>query len=235
MIDELLNPYKGDEPLKQKDIIIEYDKKRSDYADMLKAILSICKKSDAGDFNKKIHINRFDEIKTRDNKPQISEKIYEIVIGFPSQMTWCEEVHSICGLHFCMMGKTAHLFVDETHSDKNDIKVFLKYAGKVDKDFINVTNKRTQGGIGTTAGVLWNVSSGSTFATSFSKVNFEKYIDIPKYLKAIGRVIKHGILWVPRKLGFFRQNDIIKQKYETLIKDFYIHYLPMLLGEVNAK
>ena len=215
MIDELLNPYKGDEPLKQKDIIIEYDKKRSDYADMLKAILSICKKSDAGDFNKKIHINRFDEIKTRDNKPQISEKIYEIVIGFPSQMTWCEEVHSI--------------------SDKNDIKVFLKYAGKVDKDFINVTNKRTQGGIGTTAGVLWNVSSGSTFATSFSKVNFEKYIDIPKYLKAIGRVIKHGILWVPRKLGFFRQNDIIKQKYETLIKDFYIHYLPMLLGEVNAK
>ena len=61
MIEDVLNSSKGvKEPPKKKDIIIEFDQARSDYADMLKGILSICNQSDAADFNKKIHINRYD-------------------------------------------------------------------------------------------------------------------------------------------------------------------------------
>jgi hypothetical protein len=36
-------------------------------------------------------------------------------------------------------------------------------------------------------------------------------------------------------MGFGRQNEIQKKKYEILIKDFYIHYMPMLIGELDAK
>lgn len=46
MVEDILNSTKVEEPVK-KEIIIEFDKERSDYADMLKGILSICNQSDA--------------------------------------------------------------------------------------------------------------------------------------------------------------------------------------------
>ncbi len=57
MVEDMLNSTEGNKHVK-KEIIIEFDEDRSDYADMLKGILSISNQSDAADFNKKGHINR---------------------------------------------------------------------------------------------------------------------------------------------------------------------------------
>ena len=236
MIEDALNSNKDKEPVK-KDIIIEFDKKRTEYADMLKAILSICNQSDAADFNKKVHINRFDEIKVTDNKSQISEKIYEVLIGLPGEQGWCEEVTSYHGLHFCMLGKNAHIYVDETHTDQKAEKAFIEYANQINKDFEKLKKNRSQEGFCGCSIVFWKPSSeeNKSFKTQFNEVACVRYVDFPKYIKKIA----YGIAWPFRQLyrlmGFGRQTDILNLKYQTLIKDFYIHYLPMLIGELDAK
>jgi hypothetical protein len=235
MVEDILNSTKVEEPVK-KEIIIEFDKERSDYADMLKGILSICNQSDAADFNKKVHINRYDEIKVRDNKSSISENIYEIVIGLPDKMDWCEEVNSYHGLHFCMMGKTAHIFVEETHTDKNDIIKFLKYETVVNDDFAKLKSKRSSGGMSGSSISLWNPSADvRSFKEQLNEEAFDKYLDVPRLFKLAGKKIGSIFKTVFRSMGFGRQNEIQKKKYEILIKDFYIHYMPMLIGELDAK
>lgn len=236
MIEEVLNSSKGtDAPSKKKDIIIEFDKARSDYADMLKGIMSICNKSDAADFNKKVHINRFDEIKVKDNKWSISENIYEIVIGLPEKMDWCEEINTYHGLHFCMMGKTAHIYVEETHSDKKKTVEFQKYATIVNNDFANLTKKRSNGGMASYSIALWTPSNEMSFKERFNEEAFERYLDVPRFFKMAGEKIGSFFKRISRAMGFGRQSAILKQKYQILIKDFYIHYLPMLIGELDAK
>ena len=235
MIEDALNSAKVKEPVK-KDIIIEFDKYRSEYADMLKGILSICNHSDAADFNKKVHINRYDEIKVRDNKCSISENIYEVVIGLPDEMDWCDEVNSYLGLHFCMMGKTAHIYVEETHTSKKEYEYFLKYAAVVNDDFFSLRSKRSNGGIKNYSIALWNPSDeDKSFKDQFNKRKFERYIDLPKVFKMVGNAIVTTFKVIFRAIGFGRQSEILKQKYQILIKDFYIHYLPMLIGELDAK
>ena len=235
MIEDALNSTKVNEPVK-KDIIIEFDKKRSDYADMLKGILSICNQSDAADFNKKVHINRYDEIKVRDNKSQISENIFEVVIGLPEEMKWCEEVSSYHGLHFCMLGKTAHIYVDETPSSKKEIVAFLNYAAVIDDDFSKRKSKRSQGGMASSSIALWNPSNKKqSFKEQFNEEELEKYLDIPTFFSKVGKKISSFFRRVFRKIGFARQDEILNQKYQILIKDFYIHYLQMLIGELDAK
>lgn len=230
MIDENLDPFNmKKETLLKNDIIIEYDDKRSDYADMLKSILSICNKSDAADFNKKIHINRFDKVKVRDNKPQISEKIYEIIIGFPKEMEWCEEVNSYHGLHFCLMGKTAHIYVDEVHTNKESIIKLYNYKKCVDSDFKKLTTTSSSAGMTKRAIILWK--SHSEGNERQNENDNDNYTDIPGFFAKIVKSIKAGFIDVFRKIGFYRQKDIMKIKYQTLIKDFYIHYLPLLIGE----
>lgn len=164
MIEDNLNSSKK-ETLKN-DIIIEYDKERTDYADMLKSIISICNDSDASEFNKKIHINRYDEIKVRDNKNQISENIYEIVIGLPDEMNWCEEVSSYHGLHFCMEGKTSHIYIDEIHNTKSEIKEFEKYATNVEAEFKMRKTKKSVEGMDGYAITLWKPSSEKNHSKS---------------------------------------------------------------------
>lgn len=235
MVEDILNSTKVKEPVK-KDIIIEFDKDRSDYADMLKGILSICNQSDAADFNKKVHLNRYDEIKVRDNKSSISENIYEIVIGLPDKMDWCEEVNSYHGLHFCMMGKTAHIYVDESHTGKKEIVDFLKYAAVVNDDFAKLKSKRSNGGMTSHSITLWNPSNEvKSFKKQLNEAAFEKYLDVPRLFKMAGKKIGSFFKFIFRSMGFGRQNEILKQKYQTLIKDFYIHYMPMLIGELDAK
>ena len=235
MLEDNLNPLKKE--VIKKDIIIEYDKERSDYADMLKSIISICNDSDAAEFNKKIHINRYDEIKVRDNKNQISENIYEIVIGLPNEMDWCEEVSSYHGLHFCMEGKTAHIFVDETHSDKKEIVEFFSYASIVNEEFKKRKKERSPEGIVGCSIALWKPSTEkSSFKNQLDSKALGKYLDVPKFFrKVVGSNVRSFFRSIYRGLGFGRQNDILRQKYKVLIKDFYIHYLPMLIGELNAK
>jgi len=236
MVEDVLNSSKRtNESPKEKDIIIEFDKERSDYADMLKGILSICNQSDAADFNKKVHINRYDEIKVRDNKSSISENIYEVVIGLPEKMDWCEEVNSYHGLHFCMMGKTAHIYVEETHTGKKEIVEFLKFAALVNEDFAKLKNKRSKAGMTSHSIPLWNPSSEVSFKKQLNEEAFEKYLDLPKFFKMAGKKIVSFFKVVFRSMGFGRQSEILKQKYQILIKDFYIHYLPMLIGELDAK
>ena len=235
MVEDVLNSTKVKEPVK-KDIIIEFDKDRSDYADMLKGILSICNQSDAADFNKKVHINRYDEIKVRDNKSTISENIYEIVIGLPDKMDWCEEVSSYHGLHFCMMGKTAHIYVDESHTGKKEIVEFLKYAVVVNNDFAKLKSKRSSGGMTSHYITFWNPSKEEkSFKKQFNEAAYDDYLDVPGLFKKLGKKIGSFFKSIFRSIGFGRQNEILKQKYQTLIKDFYIHYMPMLIGELDAK
>lgn len=234
MIEDCLNSSKK-EPLK-RDIIIEYDKERTDYADMLKSIISICNDSDAADFNKKLHINRYDEIKTRDNKNQFSENIFEIVIGLPNKMEWCEEVSTYHGLHFCMVGKTAHLYVDEIHYSKSEIKEFEKYGSNVEVKYKMRTTKRSKEGMCGLAMTLWKPSSeNKSFKEQFDKEAFEKYLDVPWLFHWIGRNVKSAFRWVVRGIGLGRQNELIKKKYRILIKDFYLHYLPMLIGASDER
>lgn len=234
MIEDNLNSSKK-ETLKN-DIIIEYDKERTDYADMLKSIISICNDSDASEFNKKIHINRYDEIKVRDNKNQISENIYEIVIGLPDEMNWCEEVSSYHGLHFCMEGKTSHIYIDEIHNTKSEIKEFEKYATNVEAEFKMRKTKKSVEGMDGYAITLWKPSSEKkSFKEQFDKETFEKYLDVPRPFHWIGRKIKSWARTGWRSMGFGRQKDLRKRKYRILIKDFYLHYLPMLIGEADAR
>jgi hypothetical protein len=235
MLEDNLNPSKK-ETLK-KDIIIQYDKERADYADMLKSIVSICdNNSDAADFNKKIHVNRYDEIKIRDNKNQISENIYEIVIGLPNKMDWCKEVSTYFGLHFCWLGKTAHIYVDEMHYYKSDIEEFEKYAARIETDFDLRTTKRSEKGMRGCAMVLWKPSAeGESVKEQFDYEAFERYVDIPGLFHRIFVGIGSFLRKVVRKIGFSRQNDIIKNRYKILIKDFYLHYLPVLIGEADAR
>ena len=236
MIEDVLNSSKGvKEPPKKKDIIIEFDQARSDYADMLKGILSICNQSDAADFNKKIHINRYDEIRIRDNKSSISENIYEVVIGLPDKMDWCEEVNSYHGLHFCMMGKTAHIYVEEAHTGKKEILDFLKFAAVVNDDFAKLKSKRSNGGMTSHSIALWNPSKEMSFKEQLNEEEFEKYVDVPRFFKLAGKKIGSFFKGIFRAMGFGRQSEILKQKYQILIMDFYIDYLPMLIGEIDAK
>lgn len=234
MLEDKLNSSKKE--ISKRDIIIEYDKDRTDYADMLKSIISICNDSDASEFNKKIHINRYDEIKVRDNKNQISENIYEIVIGLPDEMDWCEEVSSYHGLHFCMEGKTAHVYVDEIHYSKSEIKEFEKYATNVEAEFKIRKTKRSEKGMGSCAMMFWNPSTGDkSFKEQFNKKALDRYLDVPWLFHWIGRNVRSGVRWAVRAIGLGRQNDLRKRKYKILIKDFYLHYLPMLIGEADAR
>lgn len=235
MVEDALNSTKVEEPVK-KDIIIEYDKERSEFADMLKSILSICNQSDAADFNKKVHLNRYDEIKVRDNKSLISENIYEVVIGLPGKMDWCEEVNSYHGLHFCMMGKTAHIYVEESHTGKKEFVDFHKYAALVNNDFAKLKSKRSNGGMTGHSVALWNPSNEvKSFKKQLNEEAFEKYLDVPQFFKMAGKKIGSFFKGIFQSMGFGRQSGILKQKYQILIKDFYIHYLPMLIGELDAK
>ncbi len=235
MIEEALNSTQTTESPK-KEIIIEFDENRSDYADMLKGILSICNNSDAADLNKKIHINRYDMIKVRDNKSQISENIYEIVIGFPNSMDWCEEVVNYHGLHICMMGKTAHLYVDETHSDKKEIKEFLKFSALVENDFNKFKSRRSVEGMTGMSATIWNPSIAlASFKSQLNEDAIDRYLDVPMYFKWWFGKIASVFKTIFRALGFGRQNEVIKQKYKTLIKNFYVFYLPMFIGELDAK
>ena len=235
MVEDILNSTKVEEPVK-KEIIIEFDEKRSEYADMLKGILSICNQSDAADFNKKVHINRYDKIRVSDNKSSISENIYEIVIGLPNEMDWCEEVNSYHGLHFCMMGKTAHIFVEETHTGKKEIVDFFKYADVVNDDFEKLKSRRSNGGMTSHSITLWNPSNEvKSFKKQRNEAAFEKYYDVPQFFNKAGKTIGSIFKRIYRAMGFGRQSEIIKQKYQILIKDFYIHYMPMLIGELDAK
>ena len=192
MVEDVLNSSNGaNEPLKKKEIIIQFDKERSDYADMLKGILSICNQSDAGEFNKKIHINRYDEIKAKDNKSSFSENIYEIIIGFPDKMDWCEKVNSYHGLNFCMMGKTAHIYVEETHAGKKEIMDFLKYADVVNNDFAKLKKKCSNDGMAGHSTALWNPSKDQTFKEQINEEAFDKYLDVPQFFKIAGRKSAH--------------------------------------------
>lgn len=234
MLEDNLNSSKK-ETLK-KDIIIEYDKDRADYADMLKSIISICNDSDAADFNKKIHINRYDEIKVRDNKNQFSENIFEIVIGLPDKMEWCEEVTSYYGLHFCMVGKTVHIYVDEIHYKQSEIKEFEKYASNIETEYVMRKTKKSEEGIKSSAMKFWDPSTEKkSFKEQFDEEEFKKYVDLFWPLHWLGRQIKSGFRWVIRGIGLSQQNDILKRKYRILIKNFYLHYLPMLIGEADAR
>lgn len=236
MVEEMLNSSKGKQEPTKKNIIIWFDDKTSDYADMLKGVLSICEPSDAADFNKKIHINRYDLVMNRDNKASISENIYEIFIGQPGKMDWCKEVYSNHGLHFCMMGKTAHIYVDESHTGKKELIKFAKYSALIEKDYEKLVSQRSEGGMTSHSIVLWNPSDEEkTFQEQFNEEAMDNYVDVPQFFKSTGKKIGAFFKSIFRLMGFGRQSEIIKKKYQTLIKDFYIHYLPMLIGELNAK
>ena len=236
MIEDVLNSSKGaNEPPMKKEIIIEFDDGRSEYADMLKGILSICNQSDAADFNKKVHINRYDKYEVKHNLSSISENIYEILIGLPDKMGWCEEVNSYHGLHFCMMGKTAHIYVEETHTEKKELVEFLKYASVINADFDKLKSKRSNGGMKSHSISLWNPSKELSFKKQLNEEAFEKYLDLPRFFKMAGKKVGSLFKFIFRSMGFGRQSKILEQKYEILIKDFYIHYLPMLIGELDEK
>lgn len=235
MISEQLNS-KVDKPFEKKDIIIEYDKGCAQYSDMLKAILSICNESDAAEFNKKIHVNRYDLIKVKDNKVGFSENIYELVIGLPNEMKWCEEVSSYYGLHICMVGKTAHIYVENVHTDKDSMKKFLEYASRIESEYKKIIKVKTTEGIGRFSVALWCPVEGKTFAHQWNNKEYEdRYIDVPKAFKIVGNAIATAFKWAIRKLGFLRQRDILDYKYKILIKDFYLHYFPMFIGVLNGQ
>ena len=83
--------------------------------------------------------------------------------------------------------------------------------------------------------VLWNPDKDLSFKEQLNEEEFEKYVDVPRFFKLAGKKIGSIFKSIFRARGFGRQSEILKEKYETLIKDFYIHYLPMLIGELDAK
>ena len=135
-----------------------------------------------------------------------------------------------------MMGKTAHIYVDESHTGKKEIVDFLKYAAIVNDDFAKLKSKRSNGGMTSHSITLWNPSNEEkSFKKQLNEAAFEKYLDVPRLFKMAGKKIGSFFKFIFRSMGFGRQNEILKQKYQTLIKDFYIHYMPMLIGELDAK
>ncbi len=232
MIEEALNSSVGKEELKKKDIIIWFDSNTSDYADMLKSILSICEPSDAADFNKKVHINRYDLVVNRDNKASISENIYEIFIGQPDKMGWCPEIRSYHGLHYCREGKTAHIYVEGTQTGRKELAESRKFSRVISSVFEECKLDR-------------NASATINHASTSPKNNMlkgkiddadnEKYVDLPEIFKNAGSKVGSAFKKVFRSIGFARQKNILDLKYQILIKDFYLNYMPELIGEKGAK
>ncbi len=232
MVEDILNSSVGKEDLKKKDIIIWFDSNTSDYADMLKSILSICEPSDAADFNKKVHINRYDLAIKRDNKASISENIYEIFIGQPDKMGWCPEIKSYYGLHYCREGKTAHIYVEGTHTGRKELAEFRKFSRTINSVFEECKFDK-------------NASANINHANSSPKNNMlkgkiddadnENYIDVPEFFKNVGNKIGSAFKGAFRYVGFARQKEILDLKYRILIKDFYLNFMPELIGEKGAK
>ena len=233
MVEDVLNSSKGaNEPPKKKDIIIWFDSDTSDYADMLKSILSICEPSDAADFNKKVHINRYDLAINRDNKASISENIYEIFIGQPDKMGWCPEIRSYYGLHYCREGKTAHIYVEGTHTGRKELAEFRKFSRTINSVFDEC--KFDKNG----SAKINHVKSSpknNMIKGKIDDADNEKYIDVPEFFKNVGNKIGSAFKGAFRFVGFARQKEILDLKYRILIKDFYLNFMPELIGEKGAK
>ena len=124
----------------------------------------------------------------------------------------------------------------DENCDKNDIIKFLKYETVVNDDFAKLKSKRSSGGMSGSSISLWNPSADvRSFKEQLNEEAFDKYLDVPRLFKLAGKKIGSIFKTVFRSMGFGRQNEIQKKKYEILIKDFYIHYMPMLIGELDAK
>lgn len=226
MLEDRLNSSKKE--TSKKDIIIQFDKARAEFADMLKSIISICNNnSDAANFNKKIHVNLYDETKVRDNKNQISENIYEIIIGYPDDKDWCkEQTTPRFGMHVCWVGKTAHIYVEEKHYEKKEIKEFHKYATMVNEEFKEYIIDPNQ-----------NDYQESSFALQKPKGQPDEdgYWDVPKIFNKVRHGIAHPFKWAYSKLGFGKQHKVLRQKYQILIMDFYLNYMPKYIGVIDAR
>ena len=201
----------------RRDLAIIYNAKEESFANLFFSICSITGSSDAAEFNKYLRVNRFDVRKAKDNESARSEQCSELYFGKSKASELLDEVWSQYGMHILMIGKKACLYVDEIHANKDDIKRFNLFAVGIESRYKQTITQKTKGGL---------MLSSTITTGAINSTLKDNYWDLPAFFKKIGVNVKGFIVFCMKKIGFFRQHDILSRKKEILAKFFYVSYFP---------